>query len=62
MMTEPKSSVLATEAEWLTAAHANSADKGYSSQYREGFKAAAGWVALHAEIAARAEAEVLGQP
>lgn len=40
---------LLSEAEWLEKAHANSADKGYSDEYRKGFAAAAGWVRFHAE-------------
>jgi len=42
--------VLATEAAWLETAHANSAGRGYSDEYRRGFAAAAGWVRLHAEM------------
>lgn len=45
----PEKDVLLGEAEWLERAHANSADKGYSAEYRKGFAAAAGWVRLHAE-------------
>jgi hypothetical protein len=42
---------LRAEIEWLRTAHANSADKGYSSEYRAGFAAAIGWLDLHANMA-----------
>jgi hypothetical protein len=44
-----ESDVLHSEADWLETAHANSADKGYSVEFRKGFAAAARWVRLHAE-------------
>lgn len=46
-MSEP-TDVLKSEAEWLMTAHANSADKGFSEEFRRGFQCAAGWVAFHA--------------
>jgi len=49
-----RAKILAEEHEWLMRAYTNSAGKGYSEQYRDGFKAAAGWVRLHSEIAAAA--------
>lgn len=43
---------LAAEAEWLETAHANAVALGrFSPQYLAGFKAAAGWVRIHAEEA-----------
>ncbi len=41
---------LLTEADWLTRAHADSADKRYSAEYRAGFLAAAGWVRFHSQL------------
>lgn len=50
--------VLDHEADWLTRAHANSVDKGFSEEYRRGFLAAAGWVRFHAEMARTGTLEV----
>ena len=41
--------ILMAEAKWLDTAHKNSVNKGYSEEYRKGFKTAAGWVLFHAE-------------
>jgi hypothetical protein len=46
------------EAEWLETAHTNSVGKGYSSEYRSGFKAAAGWVRLHGDASPASPAPV----
>jgi hypothetical protein len=38
-----------SEAKWLDGAHANSEGHGFTNQYREGFKSAAGWVLFHGQ-------------
>lgn len=41
---------LQKEIDWFTTAYENSAGRGYSEEYRSGFKAAIGWLRLHYDL------------
>lgn len=50
-----KSEVLQTEIDWFEEAYKNSENKGFSSEYRRGFKSAIAWLEIHRDMAKRKE-------